>query len=204
MRYLLLIITIVSIINACSEKNEDTLPIYYVKDFDSLILKSYDSSYMAWIFPDYYYLAYIPYQNSVSGQIDINGDSIPDFILTISHSVYSPSPHFAHTNVYMQIDGMDSTKQVATISTSLYREITTYSKGDMINGDSSYSQRGYIAVDAAYAPVISNYGDLIIGVRSQTGNTIHYGYLEVNSLKAILTLKRSVFNTNQSHCLVES
>jgi hypothetical protein len=103
----------------------------------------------------------------------------------------------------MTVSGVDPTAQVAVGHEPFVKSIMTFSKGDYITSDSLYADKGYIVLDALYSDRILKMGELILGIRKiLPDGSQRYGYLEIKSEKAKITIRRSVYNSNKGSCPV--
>lgn len=181
---------------------KEDVPHYIRTDFGDSVLQSYTSSYTAH-YVDGTYFAYIPESNEITGSIDIDNDLADDFIFRINHYLFSTGPHYYYTSVKMTVSGVDSTAQVSVGHEPFNESVMTFSNGDHISSDSLFSAKGYIVRDVPYTDQILKMGELILGIRKiLPDGSERYGYLEIKSEKAKITIRRSVYNANKGKCQV--
>jgi hypothetical protein len=209
MRNLMLIFCTLLIIISCAKEkdsvnNDNTPATFITKDYDSLVLKSYSSSYWEDLSGGYTYLAFMPPQNIVSDSIDIDEDMIMDYKIQIRHSVFSYGPHYALTEILLSINSLDTNYSVGVKTSNGWADVREFHVGDTINNVFIYSGNGVIVDASAEEYTKNNKGNIYLGLRKRTGTDMfNYGYLNLFVKMAEVTLIKSVLNTNKDKCIVE-
>lgn len=215
MRNLMLVFCTLLILMSCTKETEetkekqeteiDTIPATFIfKDYDSLGLKSYLSTYWEYLSDGYTFLAFVPYENIVSDSIDIDDDMIMDYMVFIRHSVFSMSPHYSITEIFVSVNSLDSNYSVSVVAPNEWSAVCTFPVGDTVDNNFAYRRNGVVVDANAIENAKNNRGNLYLGLRKQTGtDTINYGYLNLFVKMAEVTLIKSVLNTNKDFCRIE-
>jgi hypothetical protein len=200
---ILMLCAIILLLGCRKEKNESPAT-YLIKNYDSLVVKSYDS--IVCYDPPYgeHYCQYFPAENHVSFSIDLDQDNKKDLSLKISHYLYSVSPHSVANIVNVTVESLDTNYRIAETGNLDWPDLIDFKVGDTINSGSTYSEKGSLERTGPYVENFILSGNIHIGFRKGLDPVLYrYGYLNLIVDGAKLTLIRSVLNTSDDHCLVQ-
>jgi len=203
---ILILCVLVGLMSCRKDGNNQEPPNYLIHDFNSLVVKSYDTLY-------YYtpsngtdpppYYVYIPQENSVTYSFDIDQDTKNDFGIRIGHNLFSSSPHFYYAQKYADIFSPGPDCSIAVNAGNVPPDIKEFRIGDTVNYKAAYDSAGRILQDFAGSGNIQHSGNINIGWRKQLQNSVYrYGYLNIIVEGAKVTFIKSVMNTNRDQCLV--
>lgn len=200
---ILILCATVLVLASCREKEEDPA-IFVTTDYDSVWIKSYDSIvYVNVPYVDPYY-RYYPEENFVTYSLDIDKDNTNDYTLTVSHYLYTSSPHFSYNATHVGINSIDTSNfKIAVQVERPWAAAKGFVPGDVIDNTSFFQDFSYINANAPFAEGDFIYGNVYIGFRKGSSPSAYrYGYLNliVNGANAILV--KSVLNTNKDRCVV--
>lgn len=190
---------------SCRKENtEDSPATFATKDYDSLVVKSYDS--IVCYDPPYgeHYCRYFPQDNNVSFLIDIDNDNNNDYSFELSHSLYLGSPHFEMNVLNVCLVPVDSSFNIAVTENKDWSKLVDFKVGDTINSSSIFRANGNLVKINPFGETFRLNGNIYIGFRNGSNSSLyHYGFLHLIVDGTKLTLIKSVFNTNKDECIVE-
>lgn len=188
MKNIVLFLFLASILISCSKNDDQTNPEYLIQDLNATVLKP---------------TSFNPPNNVMDTIIDIDGDLLWDFEISVILYKESFSPHSEYTKFfYSEIRGRDSTCQIV-VDAKKQAEIAHFQAGEDVNGDSLFYMNADIAESDPFSSGTPVYGDLVVGIRKKTLDQYRYGYIELNAQWGQIILNKSVYNKNQNHCKIE-
>jgi hypothetical protein len=200
---ILILFAFILLISCRKEDNENSAATFITREYDSLVVKSYDS--IVCYDPMYgeHYCRYYPEQNQVSFPLDIDQDTKYDFSLEISHYLYSQSPHAQANIVNVTIVSLDTNYRIAETYNMNWPDLLDFKVGDTINSAYVYREDGSLV---RTGPFVENYilsGNIHIGFRKGLDpSSYRYGHLNLVVDGARIILIKSVLNTNKDMCVV--
>lgn len=200
---ILILFACILLISCRKEENENGTATFITKDYDSLIVKSYDS--IVCYDPMYgeHYCLYYPEQNQVSFPLDIDQDTKNDFSLEVSHYLYSQSPHAQANIVNVAILSLDTSYRIAETDNMDWPDLLDFKVGDTINSAFVYRENGSLVRTGPYVETFILKGNIHIGFRKGLDpSSYRYGYLNLLVDGASIVLIKSALNTNKDMCIV--
>jgi hypothetical protein len=200
---IIMLCAVILFLGCSKEKNEDPAS-FVTNDYDSIVVKSYDSIVYVNIPYGESYYQFFPESDSVSFLLDIDKDNNNDFRLDVSHYLYVGSPHFRYNAQVISIVSMDTTHfQIAVQQDRDWSAAMGFDFGDTLNSSLLYHSNAGIIADAPYATGNFLSGNTFIAFRKGTNSSgFRYGYLNLIVDGAKVILVKSVMNTNKDMCIV--
>ena len=188
---------------SCREEEEGPSTFVTI-DYDSIWLKSYDSIVYENIpYVDPFY-RYYPEENFVTYSLDIDQDNIKDYTLTVSHYLYTSSPHYNYNATNVRITTLDTLKfKIAMQTDRAWAPAKGFKTDEVVDNTSFFQDFSNINANEPFVEGDFIYGNVNIGFRKGSSSTgFRYGYLNliVNGANAILV--KSVLNTNKDRCVI--
>lgn len=125
-----------------------------------------------------------PTDSSSNYLLDIDGDSNPDFILTVDHKyqwVSNSNPE-ANLNFEMFISGIDTTSEIACVKSGFgIPQAEFYTPGKSINQAAKWKNKSWLMRNGvSYYPQCDFSGTQYIGLRTRTKISQHYCWLKIS------------------------
>jgi hypothetical protein len=205
MKNTILILCSLTLLLSCRKENNEESPATFItKDYDSLVVKSYDS--IVCYNPPYgeYYCRYFPEQNHVSFLVDFDQDSKNDYSIELSHSLYIGSPHFEMNVLNVYLVPVDTNYRVAVTQNNDWSDLVDFKVGDTINNSSIFRSNGNLVKISPFGYTFILNGNIHIGFRKGSNSSFYsYGFLNLIVDGTKVTLIKSILNTNKDECIVE-
>jgi hypothetical protein len=203
MKTCIIVFSLLLILLGCKKERNDSLS-YLIKNYENLVIKSFDSIVYVNIPGGESYFRFVPDTNRVLFSFDIDQDLRDDYRLDISHFLYIGSPDFRYNAQVVTITSLDTSYKVAVQQDSEGSEVIAFSAWDTIGNSRYYHTIATILADVPYVNGYMLTGNAYIGLRIGSDPAQYkFGYLNFIIDGAKVTLIRSVLNTNQDNCLVQ-
>lgn len=169
-------------------------------DIPDIVLSSTDSVYYIPFGPGCPVAS--PEDSTAEYNIDIDGNGIDDFTISMTHwyEFVSASSPCANYNYRISILGIINENKIAT--TNHYNEVAKFNLNQDIGASLNWNNSASILMQVTTAPFSTNFnGSAYIGLKLGAGADSNYGWLLIDKVNYAITIKEMAINLTNTNSI---